>query len=291
MLLTYLIGAAALLAPLQQQQLDTTVQVSSGTRVEIENLAGEVVVRTWDRSAVRVVASGNGASGSAVRLTGAVLRIESDARRIGTRSVDYQITMPASAGLRVSGPYNDVRIEGAGGDVAVETVRGNVSVRGGNGEITLRTVQGSIDLEQARGRLRVGSVNERIRISNSSGEITAETVNGAITLQGIESASVEASTVNGSLAYDGTLRDGGRYAFATHNGSITLGVPEQANATVSVTSFDGQIDSEIPIAISEVRRGRRFTFSLGTGSARVDLESFNGTIRLRRPGGASTREE
>jgi hypothetical protein len=34
-----------------------------------------------------------------------------------------------------------------------------------------------------------------------------------------------------------------------------------------------------------VRRGRRASFTLGTGSADVDLDSFGGEITVRRPGG------
>jgi hypothetical protein len=36
--------------------------------------------------------------------------------------------------------------------------------------------------------------------------------------------------------------------------------------------------------VGELRRGRRATYTLGAGGADVELESFGGTIRLRRPG-------
>jgi len=289
MFVAHLIGIVAILSPLQQ--FDTTLAVPAGARIEIENLAGDVIVRTWDRNAVRVTASGGGAPRTAVRLAGAVLRVETDARRDARRPVDYALTIPATAALRVTGPFNDVSVDGAGGDVSVETVRGDVSVRGGNGAISLSSVQGSITLERARGRIRVSAVNDDIRVSDTTGDIVAEGVNGSIVLQGIESNSVEASTVNGSLSYDGTIRDGGRYRLTTHNGRIALGVPDRTNATFSVATFNGEIDSALPLSITQVRRGERFTFTLGSGSARVDLESFNGTIQLRRPGGARNQED
>jgi hypothetical protein len=37
-----------------------------------------------------------------------------------------------------------------------------------------------------------------------------------------------------------------------------------------------------------VRRGRRVSFTLGAGSADVELESFGGEISVRRPGTAKT---
>jgi len=39
------------------QQIDTTVSAPPNARVEIQNFAGTVVVRTWDRPAVRVVSA------------------------------------------------------------------------------------------------------------------------------------------------------------------------------------------------------------------------------------------
>ena len=38
------------------------------------------------------------------------------------------------------------------------------------------------------------------------------------------------------------------------------------------------------------RHGKRFDFTIGNGSARVELESFSGTIRLTRPGAHSGRQ-
>ena len=49
------------------------------------------------------------------------------------------------------------------------------------------------------------------------------------------------------------------------------------------TSFQGDFESAFPVTITE-RHGKRFEFTLGNGSARVELESFSGTIRLVRPG-------
>jgi DUF4097 and DUF4098 domain-containing protein YvlB len=289
MLILLLAGATTLLSP-APMDLDTTFAVPQGARIEVENFAGEVVVTTWNRDAVRVVATHTGDDKVSVRTVGSVVRIETRARRGPSRIVDYKITVPASAALRITGPFNDVSIDGAGGDVTVETVRGEVTLKGGNGLVSLRSVQGSITVERARGRIDLNAVNEDIRAIALSGDISVDAVNGDIELSRIESANVSAATVNGTITYDGTIRDGGRYAFTTHNGEIDVAVPATANATVSIATFNGEIESELPLTLTETRPGRRFTFTVGTGSARLDLESFNGTIRLRRPGGTKARE-
>jgi hypothetical protein len=129
-------------------------------------------------------------------------------------------------------------------------------------------------------------VNEGIRITGAGGDIIAETTNGDILLTKIDAKSVEVSTVNGDLRYDGALAAGGRYQFMTHNGDITLVLPENSSATLSVRTYNGDFRSDFGKVPEDWRQGRRNTLTMGTGSAEVELETFGGTIRLRKPGTA-----
>ena len=61
-------------------------------------------------------------------------------------------------------------------------------------------------------------------------------------------------------------------------------MPQASNAAVAVSTFNGEFSSEFPVTLTETRKGRRFNFTIGTGSAQVTLESFQGTIELVRPG-------
>jgi hypothetical protein len=54
--------------------------------------------------------------------------------------------------------------------------------------------------------------------------------------------------------------------------------------TVSVSTFNGELDSSLPVTIRETSNKRRYDFTIGNGKARLDLESFGGNIHLRRPG-------
>jgi len=38
----------------------------------------------------------------------------------------------------------------------------------------------------------------------------------------------------------------------------------------------------MPVTINGSQEGKRFSFTLGTGSARLDLEAFDGLIRLEQ---------
>jgi len=123
-----------------------------------------------------------------------------------------------------------------------------------------------------------------VRVSDASGDIAAETVNGDVVLERVDATTLDATTVNGDLGYDGPLRSGGRYTLSTHNGDISLAMAENASAMVSVSTFSGDFESDFPVPVRETRKGQRFSFTLGAGSAQVSLESFQGTIRLVKPG-------
>jgi hypothetical protein len=123
-----------------------------------------------------------------------------------------------------------------------------------------------------------------------AGTVAAEAVNGDIHLIDVDSRDVEATTVNGEVVYDGRILDGGSYRFATHNGDIALGLAENANATVGVATFSGDFESAFKIQPVRAQKGHRFTFALGNGSAKIDLESFQGSIELLKPGGSVLRQ-
>ncbi len=287
MLLTLASSAVAALA--LAQQIDTTVPVQRGQRLEISAYGGEIAVKAWARNAVRVEAAPSGRTRIEVHHSATAVSVRTEGRRGPASAVDLQITAPAWMALDLSGVYTDVNVTGAKGPVSVETVEGEILVDGGEGLVSLQSVQGSVSLRGAKGRIDVNSVNEDVTVSQTSGEIDAETVNGEIDLERVDATSVTATTVNGDITYDGPIRDGGRYAFSTHNGDLLLTVPPNSNAAVSVSTFNGEFESEFPVTLTEARKGKRFSFTLGSGSAQVSLESFQGTIQLVRPGNVGDR--
>jgi hypothetical protein len=67
-------------------------------------------------------------------------------------------------------------------------------------------------------------------------------------------------------------------------------VPENANATFTIRTYQGSFSTDLPlegVSRAAIQRGRRVTTTLGNGSADVNLETFGGSIRVRR--GTSAR--
>jgi hypothetical protein len=63
-----------------------------------------------------------------------------------------------------------------------------------------------------------------------------------------------------------------------------LGVPDGTSATFNVATLDGEVVNLFPVQGLAHPTRRRTTFRVGNGSAKVDIESFNGNVRVGRPG-------
>jgi DUF4097 and DUF4098 domain-containing protein YvlB len=280
--------------PSRRPKEDQSVPVTKGMRLAVNNFAGSITVRTWEKDAVRVESEHSERDRVTVRPMEAVLRIGTSSEHGPSRTVDFTLTVPRWMPISLNGTYVDIDLEGMQSEVSAETVGGDVRLKGGSGTVTLKSVEGIIEVDGAKGRMTLNTVNEGVFVKDAAGEITAETVNGDLQLERIDSSSVDVATVNGDVVYDGTIRDGGTYRFNTHNGDVELRVPDQVNASVFVRTYRGDFESHFQVQVPSTassgdddddrrrreRRNRRFNFTLGTGAARVELESFGGDINL-----------
>jgi len=269
---------------------DQTVQVQRGSRLVIDNFAGDVVVHGWDRDSLRVQARHPSRTRVNVRQSPTGFRVSASGEHGPQGSVDYDIMAPSWMPVRVDGHFNFVTVEGVQAEISVESTRGDTVIKGGNG-VTVKSIQGNITVDKATGKINLSSVSEGIAISGSSGEIIVETVSGSIVLGDMKASALEAGTISGNITYAGTVANQGRYRLTSHSGSLTVEVPESSNATFAVRTYTGGFNSSLPVKSDgdarEVQRGRRVIFTLGTGSAEFELESFSGGIRLRKPGTAA----
>jgi hypothetical protein len=276
-------------APGSRIETDTTFKVRSGSRLHVTNFAGEIAIASWGKSALRIEARHSRRIHVRVEESGSNVDVSASSRRGIPGRVDFKITAPVWMPLELDGVYTDIAVEGWKNEVSAETVKGDVRLKGGEGFIKLSSVQGAVIVEGARGRLELTSVNEGVSVSDVEGEVSAEAVNGDVVLEGIESRMIEVATVNGDVRFLGGIKDGGRYRFSSHTGDLDLAVPENTSATISVSTFNGEFESTFPVMLSETRKGKRFSFTLGDGSALIDLETFQGTISLRRANGAKEK--
>ena len=273
----------AVLAGAAFQDTDTTVAVRAGARLNLDNFDGGVTITTWNKSSMRVQATHDDDT-----------RIEIDARggsvdvrgrsRYGPPDVEYRITVPADMSLEIGTQSGDVDIDGSRGEIQVQTVEGRITVSGGSGRVSLSSVEGEVQLTGASGRISISAVDGSVSVKGARGDLQISAVDGAILLEDIDAASVEASTVDGAIDFRGMIKEGGRYRLSSHDGDVTVTAPS-INASVSVSTYEGEFESDFPVTITGTRSRKRLDFTLGSGSARLELESFDGSVRLRKESG------
>src|SRR6266513_3903713 len=266
-----------------QRQSDTTFAVPAGASLSVNNFGGGITVHGWSENRVKVHGETGRRGRVEVSLVGNTVVIKTGSREGAPSVIDFDITVPQSMPLNLTGTYADITVDGVQGAISAETVNGEIEVHGGKGIITLHSIQGGVTLADASGRIEVNSVNEDVELSNVTGEIKVETTNGEVSLTGIKSSSVDAGTINGDVTYEGTVTDGGSYSFGSHNGDISVSIPERANVTITAATANGDIDASFPLPMTNTAGKHRKTFKIGSGSARMELESFQGDIELRRP--------
>lgn len=125
------------------------------------------------------------------------------------------------------------------------------------------------------------TVNGGVTAEGLGADVLAYTVNGSVRASG--RGVVRGETVNGSLfASLGRADWTGDLGCSTVNGSITVELPEDANAEVRASTVNGGITSDFPLSVKGKWGPKTARGTLGSGGRNLDLETVNGAIRLRK---------
>lgn len=279
-------GAALLPRSLPAQSVDTSITVRPGARFELTSLSGSVRVTSWNRAQIRVVAETDGARVD-VDGSGSGVSVRAIPRR-GDGDVDFTITVPLNTPVEVHAISADVTVSGVCGEASLNAVSGGVNLRCANGDVQVESVSGDVQASDVRGHLEISSTSGDVEVSGVRGDASARSVSGDVSLERVDGQEVRAETVSGDIGFSGPIHDGGRYGFHSHSGDVTVRPDGELSATVSVSTFSGDVESDWPMTINpgSGMRPREWEFTVGGGGAKLILESFSGTIYLRRGGPA-----
>jgi len=125
------------------------------------------------------------------------------------------------------------------------------------------TVNGDVEASNLAGPVDISSVNGGARLETSGGEASASTVNGSVT------------AVVHALG-ERPMR------FRTVNGGVTLSLPDGLNADFEGRTVNGAIETDFPISVTGRMSPRHLVGAIGRGGRRLDVETVNGSIRLRK---------
>jgi DUF4097 and DUF4098 domain-containing protein YvlB len=289
------VSAIALLAPARnagaqsdyREKFDTTVTLDHGGTVNISVYAGHVNVIGTSGSQVKVHGVVDRGEVRFDAHSGSVrIQVDPEDRHYGAGKADLDLTVPFGTRVQIDGFSAPYSVKGVKGEVKLETMSGSAEVSDAVGDVTIETVSGNISATDINGDLRATAVSGRLDITNVNGDIEGESVSGHIWISGAKSKLARAETVSGSVSYSGTVDPAGTYTFKTNAGRVTLAVPPDIGATVSLETFNGSVDSDFPVTLgsgtNRMGHDSRFEFKIGNGRARIVLETFSGNIRIQR---------
>ncbi|HEV3088894.1 MAG TPA: hypothetical protein VGX96_16905 [Candidatus Elarobacter sp.] len=135
------------------------------------------------------------------------------------------------------------------------------------------TVPHGIALDAATVNGSVDAVND--------GPADASTVNGAVRIEGRDVRT--AKTVNGSVTVRVLDRGTGSLEASTVNGSVDVSLPPGSGANVHAKTLTGGISADgLTVERPRYGPGASADGTLGDGARRINLETVNGSITLRR---------
>jgi DUF4097 and DUF4098 domain-containing protein YvlB len=246
-------------APAVAQREDTfrwSGELAAGKTIEVSGINGDVQARPSSGRTVEVVAVKRGDDDDPTAVDIEVIE--------GTDGIEVCAVYPGRGGSRntTCDHGNDDHDDDDWEDNDVE-VDFTISVPSGVA-FDGSTVNGGIDVSGLSSDVSVATVNGGIEVA-TTGTVEAKTVNGSI------NASTEAPNWSGTLE------------FKTVNGSIHLSLPAGAGATVSAQTLNGDFSSDFPLTVEAGEWGpKKVSGSIGSGGGRLELETVNGEIEIRK---------
>jgi len=210
------------------------------------------------------------------------------------------VVRECKGGARLKTSGGDIVLVGAGGEVEATTAGGDIEVRTSTGAVKASTSGGDVSLFDIGGPIIAKTAGGDIRSRTIKGGVQASTSGGDIELRGVEGF-IEVSTAGGDLYGEMTLSDFSvphHVRMRTSGGEVTLAIPEKLPATVQAVlkiteraNDKYEILSDFSLTIREESGGGwgrhiekviTATGDLNGGGDRIELETTNGTIRIRK---------
>lgn len=296
---------------LAAEKINRSLDVSTNPYVQIEHVNGSAKVIAWDQSEVKVTGRlGERAEKFVFEKNGNEVLIKVKVKHNSGWSNwgsdngdDLEIFVPRQSKVYYNAVNVDVELKQIRGGVRVETVNGSIGVKELAGRIRLESVNGRITAESLEGNVRIDtvngainsrsskgredsyeSVNGNIDVFSESGDINVETVNGDIDLVLGKVNQLNMDTVNGSIDAKLELDNNGEVEASSVGGSIRLYLQSDVSARFDIEGHaGGQIINNLSddkMQKAKYGPNRWLKFSLKGGSAKVDVSTVSGRVKL-----------
>ena len=273
---------------LADEQVNRTIDASPDGHVEIYNTSGSVEVTGWQQNKVEV----KGTLGDSVEEliferdgNRVLIRVEVPNRHWGDIDADLSIRIPQKSSLEVSAVSADIEVDDVLGEQDIESVSGDIETSGVAGDVEAASVSGDVEIRgnNAKGDFEVATVSGDILLTGASGRVDIESVSGDIEVSGGRFEDAHFETVNGDLDFSAVLIDGGDLSAESVNGSVDLEFTEQISARIDIETFNGSIRNCFgpkPERTSKYSPGLELQFEVGDGDSSIEIETLNGSVTI-----------
>ena len=228
-----------------KEPFSQTAPFNATGSLSLANVNGNVEIRTWDKN--QILVEGEKSAKTDEELKQIELTIDLTDTHAGIK-----VHLPKRSGWWVFG----------------DTIRASV-------RFTI-TVPATASIEQLQ------TVNSALKIEGLRGSIDAKSVNGAMHAIGLGD-DVRLTTVNGAIDADfAVIAPQQKLSFNTVNGSITVGLPKDAGATLHGSVVNGRVSCDFPITLGDGGHGRTLSGTVGDGRASLRAETVNGSIAIKQ---------
>lgn len=273
-------------ASARRATVDTSYTLTRGGSVDLGLVSGEIIVTGSTRPELRVVADiDRGTLETLFSPSRASVQARKWRGELGRAR--YEVTVPIGTRVTASAVSGDVMVRATAGEVVISTVSGDVALADAADRYEVSTVSGDVRVTKVRGRGRLNSVSGNLEVRDVAGELVTRSVSGDVDVLDARCEVLRVATTSGEVVYEGSFAPSGTYELSTHSGDVRLAVPGDAGARIELQTYSGDLRSAFPITLqpggaNSARRTRRMEFTVGSGDARVLLETFSGDITIER---------
>lgn len=228
-----------------KESFSRTGTFSSTGTLTLENVNGDIEIRTWDKSEILIEGEKSAKTDDELKLIDLTIELTETKAAIKVR-------LPKRGG----GFFSNGNIRAA--------VKFSITLPREASLNKINMVNADVTIDDVHGAMNVESVNGRIRANHLSNDARLSTVNGKI------EAGVDTVSANQ------------QFKFSTVNGTVSVTLPDDAGLKIHGEVVNGHIDSDFPLKLSGKFGPKNISGQIGDGRASLKAESVNGSINLKK---------
>lgn len=267
-----------------QTRVERRMPLSPDSYVRVMNRSGSVRVIGWEKDSLAVTGRVRddvefylGGGGSSAKL--AVWSEEAV-----PESAELEVRVPSRSTVWVKTEESSIEVTGVEG-IDAYSVTGRIEIVGEVRQLYAESMGGDLALSASGASIRAKSAGGSITYRGSAVELDLSTVSGDISVIAPPVDRGRFESLTGTIWFEGGVERGGSLDFHTHDGMIELRLPSEISADFDITSVRGKVRNEVggdPDMAWRELDGRELSFVAGRGGARISVQTFGGTVVLRR---------